>query len=219
MWRACRNSLQRCRSCPSTSPTTPSTTGCASSSSPDRSAPVIGVAVLYDVGIRSEPRGPHRLRAPLRAPHVPGLDEPREARALPLRAVLGRHVQRQHPHRLHQLLRGAAVERARARAVPRGRPDALAADHRGEPGQPARRGEERDPGQRAQPPVRRVPVDLPAGRPVRQLRQLAQRVRRLRGSRERDRRRRHATSSRSTTRRATPCWPWPATSMSTRRWR
>src|SRR3712207_7278104 len=44
----------------------------------------------------------------------------------------GRHVQRLHPPGLHELLRGAAVRGAGTRAVPRGRPDGRAGDHRGE---------------------------------------------------------------------------------------
>ena len=91
---------------------------------PDRSAPVVGIAVLYDVGIRSEPEGRTGFAHLFEHLMFQGSANLGEARALPLRAVLGRHVQRQHALRLHQLLRGAAVQRARARAVPRGRPDA-----------------------------------------------------------------------------------------------
>ena len=59
--------------------------------------------------------GAHRLRPPLRAPDVPGLGEPGEARPLPVRAGRRRHLQRLHPPGLHRLLRDAAEQRAGAR--------------------------------------------------------------------------------------------------------
>ena len=126
----------------------------------------------------------------------------------------GRHVQRLDPPRLHRLLRDAAGERAGAGAVPGGRPDARPAADRGEPAQPGRRGQGRDPGQRAQPPVRRVPVAQAATGHVRHVRQRAttgtgrSSTWRARPSPTR------RTSSTSTTRPATRCWRSPATSTS-----
>ena len=123
--------------------------------------------------------GPHGLCAPLRAPDVPGQREPREARALPARPVLGRRLQRLHPPGLHRLLRGAARRRARTGAVPGGRPAARADPHRGQPAQPDRRRQRGDPAQRPQPAIRRVPLDPAAARPLRHVPQRAQRLRRL----------------------------------------
>ena len=152
-------------------------------------------------------RGTHRLRPSLRAPDVPGLRLAREDGAHPLRRVLRRLAQRLDPPRLHQLLRGAARRRAGAGPVPRGRPDALTGGHRGEPRQPDRGGRGGDPGQRAQPAVRRVPVADAARRPVRHLPQRPRRVRRASPSSRARRSTTHATSSPTTTRRATPCSP------------
>ena len=157
---------------------------------PDRSAPVVGIAVLYDVGIRSEPEGRTGFAHLFEHLMFQGSANLEKLEHFRYVQSVRRHVQRQHPLRLHQLLRGAAVQRPRTRPVPRGRPHALPAHHRGEPRQPDRRGEEGDPGQRAQPALRRVPVDRPAARAVRHLPQLAQRLRRLRGSGKRDGRRR-----------------------------
>ena len=96
-----------------------------------------------------------------------------------LRAELRRGLQRLHPPGLHRLLRGAAGRGAGARAVPGGRPAARAqADHR-EPAQPGGRGQGGDPAQRAEPALRRVPLDPAAAGALRHLPQRAQRLRRL----------------------------------------
>ena len=42
----------------------------------DRKAPIVAVNIWYHVGSKDEPPGKHRLRAPVRAPDVPGLGEP-----------------------------------------------------------------------------------------------------------------------------------------------
>ena len=83
------------------------------------------------------------------------------------------------------------AEGARAGAVPRGRPDGRPGDHRGEPPQPDRRGEGGDPGQRAQPALRRLPLAAAAADRLRELRQHPRRLRLLRRPRVLHRRRRH----------------------------
>ena len=107
-------------------------------------------------------------------------------------------------------------QRPGARALPRGRPDARPARHRGEPRQPDRGGQGGDPGQRAEPALRRVPVADPAAGDVRDLRQRPRRLRLLRRPGERHRSTTRRTSSTSTTPPATPCSRSPATSTSTR---
>ena len=159
--------------------------------------------------------GPHRLRPPVRAPDVPGLGEPGEARALPLRAVLAAAPS--------TAARTSTTPTTSSRC-PRTRSSAalfLEADRMRAPRiteenlrQPARRGQGGDPGQRAEPALRRVPVDHAAAGAVRHLRQRAQRLRRLRGpgsATVEDARR----SSTPTTRRPTRCSRSAGTSRST----
>ena len=134
--------------------------------------------------------GPDGVRPPLRAHDVPGVGERAEDGARAARAGGGRHVQRLHPPGLHELLRGAARRGARAGPVPRGRPDGGAGHHRGEPPQPDRRGEGGDPGQRAQPALRRLPLVAAAADRLRELRQHARRLRLVRRPGVLDRRRR-----------------------------
>ena len=43
----------------------------------DRKAPIVAVNIWYHVGSKDEPAGRSRFRAPVRAPDVPGLGEPR----------------------------------------------------------------------------------------------------------------------------------------------
>ena len=157
---------------------------------PDRSAPVVAVAVYYDVGIRSEPEGRTGFAHLFEHLMFQGSASLEKMEHVRLRAGLRRHVQRLDPPGLHELLRGAAVERPGAGPVPRGRPDARARRHRGEPRQPDRGGEGGDPGQRPQPALRRLPVADPAAGAVRDVPQRPRRLRRLRGPGERHRRRR-----------------------------
>ena len=69
---------------------------------------------------------PHRLRPPLRAHDVPGFGQPRQDGVHPARRVKRRAAQRLDAVRLHQLLPGRALARARAGALGRGRPHARA---------------------------------------------------------------------------------------------
>ena len=100
--------------------------------------------------------GPHRLRAPVRAPDVHGL-RPCAVRRVRLAARIGRRrqqrVDRQRPD---QLLHRRAVERARARAVPRIRPHGLPArrDDAEDRRRAARRREERAAAELREPAVR-----------------------------------------------------------------
>ena len=130
--------------------------------------------------------GPDRLRPPLRAPHVPGLEEPREDGVHQARPVERRHPERLDALRLHELLRGRAREHAQDRALGRSRPDARPRDHAGQPHEPAGRREERGQGQRPEPSVRRVPVARHAAGRERELVQRAQLLRRPQGPRRGD---------------------------------
>ena len=78
---------------------------------------------------------------------------------------------------------------ARDRAVGRGRPHEGPRHHAGQPDEPAGRGEERGQGQRAQPALRRVPVDRHAAGRQHELVQRAQLLRRPRRPRRRHARR------------------------------
>ena len=89
--------------------------------------------------------GPHRLRAPLRAPHVPGhASTCRRARRIGSSTPRAAARTARPPGR-HPVLGAGAVERARADALRRVRPDGLPPARRspGEARQPARRRPER----------------------------------------------------------------------------
>ncbi len=143
-----------------------------------------------DRGQRLVPRGlglrgvrQERVRAPVRAHAVPGLEARR--RRQPLRHPQddrGGHGQRHDQPRSHELLRGGPVEPARDRAVARershGLPDRAARRREGpreplraEPREPDRRGPQRAPPALRQRPLRQDPVrdrggPVPRGAPV-----------------------------------------------------
>ena len=162
--------------------------------------------------------GPHRLRAPVRAPDVPGLGEPRRSWSTSGYVQASGGIFNGSTHldytNYYEVLPSHALERA---PVPRGRPDARAADHRGEPGQPDRRGQGRDPGQRAQPALRRLPVDRCCRRCCTTLSPTRTTVTAASRTSKRHRRRTPPTSSTPTTPRPTRCSSWPATSTPTPR--
>ena len=98
--------------------------------------------------------GADRLRPPVRAHDVQGIRERRPRRA-PVSDLLERRLdERDDQQGSHPLLRDPAGQPARSRALPRGRSDAVARDHRGEPGQPAPGGAGGAPARRRQPAVR-----------------------------------------------------------------
>ena len=116
---------------------------------------------------------PDRVRAPLRARDVPGLEARREGRAHRHRPGRRRHDERVHVAGPDQLLRDAAGAPAGARALARGGPDGDAPRRAepGEPRQPARGRQEREALVLRQPPVRVVAGEgpgppVPAGAPV-----------------------------------------------------
>ena len=121
---------------------------------------------------------PDRLRPPVRAHDVSGVRKRRQVRARPHRQRERRHVERLDAVRPHQLLRGDAVECARARDVARGGPDAVAEDHAGNAQEPAGRGQRRGPRQRPEPAVRRLRVARPAAEGEHELVQRPQFLRR-----------------------------------------
>ena len=140
--------------------------------SSDRAAPVVSVAVAYNVGSRNERSRPDRFRASLRASDVQGIRERGRRRARRPHRKLRRQSQRPDRQGSHDLLRAGAVESARHGVVPRSRSHAVARDHAGERRQPARGGEGGAPAARRQPAVRPdVRDDRRAG--IRELRQRA----------------------------------------------
>ena len=151
---------------------------------------MIGVAVYYDVGIRSEPEGRTgfaHLFEHLMFQGSASLGKMEHIRYVESSGGWLNGSTRLDFTNYYEALPGP---RPRTRPVPRGRPDALTGRHRGEPRQPDRRGRGGDPGQRAQPALRRLPLADPARRAVRDLPQRPRRVRRLRRARERHGRRR-----------------------------
>ena len=135
-------------------------------------------------------QGPYRLRPPVRAHDVPGLGPAEEARAHPVRLTFRRRVERIDALRLHQLLRGGAVQRPRPDVVARGRSHALARPDSREPEEPAERGQRGSAGQRPQPAAWRLRVARPVGEGQQQLAQRPQLLRRPVGARGGDARRR-----------------------------
>ena len=122
----------------------------------DHSVPVVTVNVWYHVGSGRERHGPHRLRASVRAPDVHGIG-PRQAGRIRLVARRRRRPeQRLDRIRPHELLDQRAVERARARVVPRVRSHGLSArlDDAADRRRAARRREERTAPERREPAVR-----------------------------------------------------------------
>ena len=93
---------------------------------PDRSAPVVTVAVYYDVGIRSEPEGRTGFAHLFEHLMFQGSASLGKMEHVKYVSSSGGVLNGSTRARLHELLRGAALQRARARPVPRGRPDALA---------------------------------------------------------------------------------------------
>ncbi len=125
----------------------------------DRKAPIVAVAVWYDVGSKFEPAGKTGFAHLFEHLMFNGIGE-RSGRLLQAAEGSRRdRFQRHHLVRPHQLFRDRAAPRARSRAVPRKRPDGLAhrRDHPGRARRAARRRPEREaPGR--QPALRAVPV-------------------------------------------------------------
>ena len=153
---------------------------------PDRSSPVVGVAVYYDVGIRSEPEG--RTGFAHLFEHLMFQGSVSLGKMEHIRYVQSSGGSLNGSTRLdytnyYEALPSNALERALFLEADRMRAPAR---DRGQPGQPARRGQGGDPGQRPEPALRRLPVADAATRAVRDLPQRPQRLWRFRGPRERD---------------------------------
>jgi hypothetical protein len=158
--------------------------------SEDRSAPVVGVSVVYKVGMRLRTEEPHRLRAPVRAPDVRRHAE-RAGRHLRQGDHRRRRAQqRVDAPRLHQLHRDGAGVGAGTDPVARSRPHDHARLQRQDAEEPAGRGQGRNPRQREEPALRRLHVDRhrPAG--VLEVGKQPRRLRQLRRSGKRQARRR-----------------------------
>ena len=113
--------------------------------------------------LQARAAGQDRLRAPLRARDVPGLQARGQGRAHRARAGRRRDDERHDLAGPDELLRDDAVAPARPRPVARGGPDGDAARcaQPGEPRQPARGREEREALVVRQPPVRHVAGEAP----------------------------------------------------------
>ena len=146
---------------------------------PDPATPVVGVAVHVDVGFRSEPEGRTGFAHLFEHLMFQGSESLEKLAHF-------RHVQRsggvfngsthQDYTDYFEVLPAAALERALFLEADRlARP----APHGGEPAQPGRRGQGGDPPQRAEPALRRLPLDPAAAGPLRHLPERAQRLRRL----------------------------------------
>ena len=125
--------------------------------SEDKRLPMVAVNLWYHVGPANEVRGLHRVRAPVRAHDVPGLEAraARHAFQVPRSRRRQRH-QRHDRFRPHQLLRDAAVESTGARSVAGVRPHGVSARQarRAAARQPAGRRAQRAASERGEPPVR-----------------------------------------------------------------
>ena len=130
-------------------------------------------------------QGPHRLRAFVRTPDVPGLEEPgQDGVRAPDREERRGH-ERVHPFRFHELLPGGPREHRGNRAVGRGRSHEGPRHRPGQSHKPAGSGEERGQGQRLEPALRRFPLDRHAHGREHELAERAQLLWRSRRARRR----------------------------------
>ena len=109
--------------------------------SPDHTAPVVLVEVMYNIGFRVEPKGRTGFAHLFEHMMFQGSGQLKKLEHIQYVSRAGGSAQRLDPVRLHQLFRGGAVQRARSHAVARGRSDARARPHPGEPQEPAERGQ------------------------------------------------------------------------------
>ena len=134
---------------------------------PDRTAPVVGVAVLYDVGIRSEPEGRTgfaHLFEHLMFQGSANLEKLEHFRYVQSSGGTFNGSTHFDYTNYFEALPSNALERGLFLEADRMRSPRITEENLANQ---LRRRQERDPRQRAQPPLRRVPVDLPAGRAVR----------------------------------------------------
>ena len=123
--------------------------------SEDHTAPTVSVVVIYNVGSADEKAGRTGFAHLFEHMMFKGSENvgPGEHPALIFNN--GGKMNGTTNAGSHALLRVAAGQPARARAVPRGRPHALARDQQGQSRQPAQRRSGRAPAARRQPAVRR----------------------------------------------------------------
>ena len=188
--------------------------------SEDHLTPVAAVCLWYDVGSRHEVQGRTGLAHLFEHLMFQGSRSVKGNGHFELVQGARRFAQRHHELRAHQLLRDDARPPGRAGPVAGGRPDGQPARRArpGEPGQPARRGQERAPPALRQRALRHGlraahRAGLPRGPPVPPHRRSARWP-----TWTRPRWRTRGRSSVRTTRPATRCWPWSATSTPRRRW-
>ena len=146
---------------------------------PDQVTPVVGVAVHVDVGFRSEPEGRTgfaHLFEHLMFQGSESLEKLAHFRHVQSSGGVFNGSTHQDYTDYFEVLPAAALERALFLEADRLRAPKLTD---GEPAQPGRRGQGGDPAQRAEPALRRVPVDPAAPGALRHVPQRAQRLRRL----------------------------------------
>ena len=119
---------------------------------------------MYNIGFRIEPKGRTGFAHLFEHMMFQGSAQLKKMEHVQLCPQRRRRAQRLDALRLHQLLRGAAVQRARARAVARGRPHAVARRQRREPEEPAERRQRGGARQRPQPAARRRSSGSTSGR-------------------------------------------------------
>ena len=184
--------------------------------SEDHAAPVVRHRRQLQRRFARRAEGADRLRPSVRAHDVQGIRERRPWRA-PVPDLLERRLdERDDQQGSHALFRDPARQPARSRALPRGRPDAVARDHRAEPGQPAPGGAGGASARRRQPAIRQD-VRGPRRARLRQLRLRAFGDRLDGGSRARRRSTTWRRSSRPTTPPTTRCSASSAPSTPRRR--
>ena len=149
---------------------------------PDKGAGVVGVAVHYDVGFRSEPEGRTGFAHLFEHLMFQGSESLPKLEHFRLVQSSGGVFNGSTHTDYTDYFEVVPGRCAGTRTVPGGRPDAGAAHHRREPDQSGGRGQRGNPAQRAEPALRRISLDPAAGHSFRLVRQRAQRIRRLRRS-------------------------------------
>ena len=179
--------------------------------SPDQSAPVVLVEVMYNIGFRVEPKGRTGFAHLFEHMMFQGSANVKKIEHVSLMQEAGGNVNGSTRFDYTNYYQVAAGERARARALARGRPHALARRQRREPQEPAERGQRRGPRQRAQPAARRLSSGSRSGSAPTRTGTTPTTSTASSPSSRRRRSRTCGRSSRPTTRRTTPCSWWPAT--------
>ena len=158
--------------------------------SPDRSAPVVLVEVIYNIGFRVEPKGRTGFAHLFEHMMFQGSANVKKMQHVSLMQEAGGVVNGSTRFDYTNYFQSLPSNGARARDVSRSRSHALARRHRREPEEPAERGQRGSARQRPQPAARRVRLDRDLGARQHQLAQRPRLLRRPRRARGRHARRR-----------------------------